>query len=206
MSTHYYELADNRCLGLDLFEVYSFPDMRAVSSSEKEACEKISKEFEQLLAEIHKLLGDNTCLEIIWLAEEANNQTFRSYVRVFFVLRKIGSNNRTIGYAIENTKTNIIASLLPLQFGINDSEEKYGELVELLSTVNSESVFSVAKGEQCLGNSNSLYPYYYTDVVPGKSKNGFQSIVTSLSQSKNCCISVQIFPTTVSEEELYMIN
>lgn len=206
MSTHYYELADNRCLGLDLFEVYSFPDMRTVSSGEKEACEKISKEFEQLLAEIHKLLGNNTCLEIIWLAEEANNQTFRSYVRVFFVLRKIGSNNQTIGYAIENTKTNIIASLLPLQFGINDSEEKYGELVELLSTVSSESVFSVAKGEQCLGNSNSLYPYYYTDVVPRKSKNGFQSIVTSLSQSKNCCISVQIFPTTFSEEELYMIN
>ena len=204
MKTRFFELDNNRYLGLNLFEVYSLPNRNVISSKETEALEKLSKEFEQVLSETHRLLGDNTCLEILWITEDASNQTFRSHIRLYFVLRKIGINKEKIEYSIENTKTSIIAALSSLQFGITDVD--YDVVMGLLSKVRSDSVFCVAKNESCVGNANSFYPYYYTDVLPLKNTNSFQSLITAISQSRNCCITFQLFPTSFSSEELYMIN
>ena len=204
MNTRYFELDDNRYLGMNLFEIYSLPNKNVISSNDKEAYEKLAKEFEQMLSEIHKLIGDGTCLEVLWVTDEASNQPIRSYIRMFFVIRKIGNNKSTIEYSIENTKAGIISSLSALQFGIN--EEDYDTVIGLLSNVNRESVFSIAKSERCISNSNSLYPYYYTDVLPHKNSNSFQSLMAAMSQSTNCSISFQLFPTSFSAEEIYMIN
>ncbi len=206
MNIQYYELADNRWLGLDLFEISSLPNKSNMSSDDKEAYEKLAREFEQMLEEIHRLLGDNTCIELLWITDEASNQTFRSYIRLFFVIRKIGNSKEAVEYSIKNTKAGIMSALLAIQFGADDSEAKYSELMDLVSDVSSESVFSVAKSEKCISNSNSFYPYYYMDVIPRKNLNGFQSLINTISQYRNCCISFQLFPTSLNEEEAFILN
>lgn len=206
MNTQYFELSDNRWLGFNLFEISSLPEKSTFLREDKDLYGRFVREFEQLLNEFNRLLGDNTCIEILWITDEATNQTFRSYVRLFFIIRKIDKSKKAIEYCIENTKNSIMSILRSSQYGLDASEEKYSELKELISKVNSEAVFSVAKSERCLGNANSLYPYYYFDVLPLKNSDGFHSIVASISQKKNCCISFQLFPTSLNIEEKSVIN
>ena len=56
----------------------------------------LNNEFVQLLVEMHKLVSDNICLELLWITEKAQNQTFLSRIRIFSVLRKIGANKKQI--------------------------------------------------------------------------------------------------------------
>ena len=53
MSICYYELADNRYLGMSVFEISSFPGSISTNTNLQENCEKIADTFQQILSETH---------------------------------------------------------------------------------------------------------------------------------------------------------
>ena len=202
----FFELADNRTLGMDMFEVISIPNATSYSSKVEESCDKISNEFTLLLNEIHNLAGENTCFELLWITEKAQNQTFLSKIRIFCVERIIGTDKNQVEYKAAHIKGNLITSLNSLQYGISDAESVEEDLLKLLSIVDKECTYGVSKSERCISNMNSLYPYYYADIIANKNKNNFNALISSLSQSENACVSFQIFPISLSAEELFMIS
>lgn len=206
MSTSFYELADNRRLGVKVLEITAIPGILEYGADEGRNCKQIQNEFAHLLTELSKLMGDSSCIELLWVTDRTLNQTFKSKIRIFCVIRKIGVNDETVEYLLSNVENNIMTTLSTLQYSLDDSEKVYSELDDLLEQVDDSCVYSVVKGEKCCGNMNSLYPYYYCDVVPNGNNANFNSLVALLSQSEDCCMCFQLFPTYFTDKERYLIN
>ena len=111
MSICYYELADNRYLGMSVFEISSFPGSISGNTNLQESCEKIGETFQQILSETHRMVSQNVCMELLWLTEKTENQIFRSKIRIFGVLRKLGSDKESIAYMLENIKRNYVTTI-----------------------------------------------------------------------------------------------
>lgn len=206
MSICYYELADNRYLGMSVFEISSFPGSISTNTNLQENCEKIADTFQQILSETHRMVSQNVCMELLWLTEKTENQIFRSKIRIFGVLRKLGSDKESIAYMLENIERNYVTTLSAMQFGILTEESVTQDLTNMLGQVDDSCVYSVVKSERCLGNANSIYPYYFCDVIPGHNISNFNSLISGLSQQENCCVSFQLFPVEMKTEEIAVIN
>lgn len=206
MSKNIYELNDGKKLGVIIFEIVSFPIMNSFGNSQEEACQKIAAQFTQIVAELYKLCSSNVCIEFLWLTEKVQNQIFSSKIRIFSILRKIGENELQVNNELNNICKNIMSSLSSLQFNVQEIGFDDEGFTNLLSSLDESCMFAVTKREKCIANSNSIYPYYFCDVVPHKNKNNFNSLIATLSQCEKCCVSFQLFPIQLSGEELYMIN
>lgn len=201
-----FEINDGRFLCMKAFEITSFPSFLLYGKSPNESNVKIFKEFSQLVTEGHKLSGSNTCLEFLWITEKVENQMFSSKIHIFSILRKIGKNEEQITNDLNNLQKNLIDSLSSLQFSIKEVDIANSILSSLISNIDDSSICGIVKKEKCIANASSVYPYYFTEVVPNDNYMNFNSIISVLSQHENCCISFQIFPIKLTNEELQMIN
>lgn len=206
LETDIYELSDGRFLGLKAMEMVSFPLISIYGNNQNENCEKVAKVFIQLITELHKLSGFNTCIEFLWVTEKVFHQTFVSKIRIFCIIRKVSRNKEQIISELDNVQNNLKSSFGALQYNIKEVNIREGELIELISAVNDGCVYSIVKREKCAANTHSIYPYYFTDIVPNRNNANFNYLISALSQQENCCISFQLFPTQFTNEELYMIN
>lgn len=206
MKVNFFELNDNRFLGMIACEVVSFPAITVFGNNQAENCEKIARVFTQLVTEMHKLCGLNTCIEFIWLTEKAHHQTFASKIRVFSVIRKIDSSKDQIEYELNNVQRNLISTLSSLQYNIQEIDTKESKFTDLIDSIDDSCMYGVIKREKCTANANSIYPYYFTDVVPNSNTANFNSLVAALSQHENCCVSFQIFPIQLTNDEHSVIN
>lgn len=199
-----YELKDNRYLGVSVLEILSYPEA-PMSLNEKESFNgSILKGFKQLLSELHKLGDQSTAYELLWLTEKASNQLFASSVRIFFVLRKIDSNQARLRSSIEHLRKHFSSALSSWQYVASD--RSIDELVGLVSHVNKEHVCGIVKAERYAANSSSAYPYYFTDVVPNDNSEYFASLVEAMSETESSVMSFQLFPATFSDNEKFVIN
>ncbi len=97
----------------------------------------------QLIIELHKLCGSNTCIELLRLTEKAHHQIFSSKICIFSVLRKISRNGLQIHNELNNAQNNLISSLSSLHFNIQEIDTKQSEFKGLLKTIDDSCVFSV---------------------------------------------------------------
>lgn len=194
-----YELSDNRFLGIKMFEVVAFPSLG-------EQGDQMLKEFTHILTELYKLSGEECVWELLWLTEAVPHQTFVSRVHVYGIVRKIGFEKQQIRDAIDKGYTNLTNTLSALQYNLSSVDMHDEKWNELLEQIDDSSVYAIAKSEKCMANVYSPYAYYYCDIVPGKNDNNFSGLLTTLSQTKNCCVSFQFLPTHFTREELYTIN
>lgn len=202
-----FELKDNRFLGICAFEITSFPSINTLGRKPEEHIAKVANEFKQVLLELHKLSDENTCIEQIWLSERVQNQTFLSNVRIFIVLRKIGSFREQVVNGLQAIRTSFITSLSAMQYSTQIVQLSEDNLLdEMLSKIDTSCVYGIVKRESCISNVNSPYPYYLVDILPNNSINNFSSIVSMLSQNENCCISFQLFPVVFSADESTVIS
>ena len=206
MEANIFELNDGRVLGVKAFEVVSLPTILAYGKNPEENCDKTASAFLQLATELHKLCGPNTCIEFIWLTEKAHHQTFASKIRIFGVLRKIGPNRDSVTRELDNVQRNWMTTLSSLQFNLQETDLQGADFTGLLASVDDSCLYSVVKREKCIANANSMYPYYFSDVVPNHNINNFNAIISALSQQENCAIAFQLFPVQLMNEELYRIN
>ncbi|MCL2721326.1 MAG: type IV secretory system conjugative DNA transfer family protein [Treponema sp.] len=201
------ELNDNRSIGFGVFEIASFP-MIDGSSKEIEAELELSYNmFLHITREFYKLGGDaNTVTELLWITEKADKQTFRSRVRIFCIIRKISEQNPALQTEIERLLNHFSLAFYSKQYRIEIKNELYSEFLKLIGNVNKDCIFSVVKSEKCAGNATSIYPYYYTDIVPSNNVDNFVSIIATMSQYENCAISFQLFPTQLTQQEKVYLN
>ena len=206
MNAAFYDLSDNRKLGISIFEIVSFPSISSYNTNSVESCEKVEQDFVRLLTEIHRLVNENTCLEMLWITEKVQNQAFTSKIRIFFIIRKIGIEKNQLEHGLLNAKKEMMAALSAMQYGIQETENVNTVLHNLLGDVNDSCAYSVVKNEKCVGTANSIYPYYYIGIIPNRNAINFNALISAMSQYEGCCISFQLFPTLFSNQEQYIIN
>lgn len=206
MAVKKFTLADGRLLGLTVFEIESFPGVLSGGQDEASYSEKQIAVFGQLLNELHKVSGYNTSFELLWMTEKVEGQAFTSRVRIFCVLRKIDQDWNRIQVTLNTIKSNAVNALSSLQFGLDEGELLYQNMSELLEKIDDSCVHAIVKGEKISSSAISYYPYYFMEVVPNDNLLNFESLVSTLSQSEQCCVSFQLFPVELTSDELYMIN
>lgn len=199
-------LSDNRIIGTTICEIVSFPTPRESNNGMQEALLRNYQEFERLLGEFYKLGVDtSTMIECIWITEPVEKQAFKSKIHVYFVIRKIGKDKKIVSSTLTYIEESVYQSLLARQYNVRKNIEQEG-LFEFIHGLDKRSILSITKSEHCNYNINSIYPYYYADVVPLKNTENFKTVVTAMSQMKDCAISFQLFPVQFSSREIYYIN
>lgn len=205
MAIKYFELNDDRCLGVAAAEVAAFPDGDSLDAQAEGSGAYMARAFTQLLTELYKLGGGNTCLELLWVTEKAVNQAFASRIRIFAILRKIGQRPQ-LEHELGVLLSSLSVTLTALHFEVQEADVAGEGLGALLGSVDGSCVYGIVKSEKYSANAASPYPYYYTDVVPNRNETNFNALIAALSQQQNCCISVQVFPTQLTPGEQYLIN
>lgn len=204
MLTKLYELKDNRYLGVSVLEILSYPEVPTVLQEKEAFNRNILKGFKEALSELHKLGDQATGYELLWVTEKAFNQLFVSSVRIFFIVRKIGSNKDTLLSYIECLQKHFMSVISSRQYVAK--EVNVDELVSLVSGIDTEHLCGVVKSERYAANSVSAYPYYFADVVPGNNIENYDSLIEALSETEASAISFQLFPTTLSDGEKSIIS
>lgn len=206
MNARIYELSDNRFLGISAFEVISFPNAESGKKNNSDNCRQNMQEFTQLLSELYKLCDFNSCIEFIWITEKVEKQAFSSKIHIFSVLRSISPSKAAVEANLQTMGKSMTTTMSSLQYGVDENEESLNRLMGLLSYVDDSCVYGVAKSEKCIANTNSPYPYYYTDIIPSCCYDNFNTLISALSQQDNCCLCFQLFPTSFSSNEQYLIG
>ena len=86
------ELNDGRVIGFGVFEITSFPIIEGSTKDIEVELEQVYNIFLNSIREFYKLSeNSNTVAEIIWVADKAEKQTFRSKIRIFCSVRQIGN-------------------------------------------------------------------------------------------------------------------
>jgi hypothetical protein len=201
------ELYDGRSIGFGVFEVVSFPTIEGAAKEIESELEQSYNIFLNATREYFRL-GENanTVAELLWVADRAEKQTFRSRIRIFCIIRKISTQGSALQSEIERILNHFALALSSKQFGIEKKDSVYSEYINLIDGINKDCLFSVVKAEKCAGNAASMYPYYYTDIVPTNNMDNFTSVVVAMSQFENCAISFQLFPTQFSQQEKIYLN
>lgn len=199
-------LSNNEIVGSVACEIVSFPTPRELDGGTTDSVQRNCEEFERLLGEFYKLGVDSaTMIECLWLTESVENQAFASKLHLYIVIRRLGDDARVVSAMLGNISQSVCQTLLARQYKV-DSDIDMEVLMPHIAEVNGRIMIAVTKTERCNYNMNSMYPYYYADVVPSKNSENFKSIITAMSQMRNCAFSVQLFPVQFTAREMYYIN
>ena len=201
------ELDDGRAIGFGVFEISSFPMFEGSVKDNEAELEQAYNTFLHAAQEYYKLGQDsNTVAELLWIAEKAEKQTFRSRIRIFCIVRRIGVQSPALQTEVERLSGHFSQVFSSKQFRIETKDGVFSDFTKLIGGINKECLFSVVKAEKCAGNAASVYPYYYTDVVPANNVDNFASVIAAMSQYENCCISFQLFPAQLTSQERIYLN
>jgi hypothetical protein len=201
------ELNDGRSIGFGVFEIASFPMLDGAAREIESELEQAYNIFLHAAQEFYTLgQNSNTVAELLWIADKAEKQTFRSRIRIFCIIRKIDTQALTMKTEIDRLMNHFSMVFSSKQFRIEAKDNTVDEFTKLIGEVNKDCLFSVVKAEKCAGTAASIYPYYYADVIPANNTYNFASIVATMSQYEHCCISFQLFPTQFTQQEKIYLN
>lgn len=200
-------LPNGKYISSNILEITAFPKAEIIDKDNKKAFEMNMKAFNQMLFELHKISDMNsTVAEILWVSEKVENQTFKSKVRVFVVIRKIGTDINLLDKETKTIQSNFISELNQVKFETRPFELKDKSFINLVKNIDFSSLLTITKKEKIVGNSASYGNYYTWDILNNNSNDTMSGFISSISQNSNCAVSFQIIPTSLSSNELIYLN
>ena len=197
-------LSDGRAIGCAIYEITGVPNIDE-SSDVAASVSAIESLFQQTIKEFHKLGTDGrSCVELLWLTEKAEGQSIHSRVRLFLVVRHIDSNESMTEGKIAIIVSLFITNLSNGRYELQESS--IDKLSESLKKIDSCNLHGIVKSEKCVGTMTSAYPYYFSDVLPSDNTDNYTSLLAELSKHDVCAISFQLFPTSFTQQEIYVLR
>lgn len=201
------KLPNGKYISSNILEITAFPKAEIIDNDNKKAFEMNMKAFNQMLFELHKISDMNsTVAEILWVSEKVENQTFKSKVRVFVVIRKIGTDINLLDKETKTIQSNFISELNQVKFETRPFELEDKSFINLVRNIDFSSLLTITKKEKIVGNSASYGNYYTWDILNNNSNDTMSGFISSISQNSNCAVSFQIIPTSLSSNELIYLN
>lgn len=186
-----------------VFEVLSVPSAKMINDNEKEATELTQSSFNSLVAELHKICNANsTAIELLWVSEEVKNQTFKSKLHMYVVLRSIGLNAQILETELAGVQETMCATLNKMKFATQNVELVGSGFSNLIKSVDCSTIFSCVKREEMVENSFSAGGYYKWNILNTESADDMSGFVNEMSKHTNCAVSFHIIPTVLSFEEI----
>lgn len=199
------KLKNGRFIASSVFEVLSVPSAKMLNDNEKEAAEFVQTSFNRLVSELHKICrSDSTAIELLWVSEEVKNQTFKSKLHMYVVLRSIGTNAQLLESELAGVQDTMCATLNKMKFATQNVELSGSDFSKLIKQVDCSTMFSCVKREELV--DNSFGGYYKWNILNTESTDDMSGFVNEMSKHTNCAVSFHIIPTNLSYEEIEALN
>lgn len=201
------KIDQNRIVGSSVIEVKAFPEYSFISNNSGEAFEKLNTIFGNLLSELHKFSEMNlSSLEMLWLGEKVENQFFCSRLRLFLILRIIGSSENQICKELQLNQNNIVSALNQAKME-TVVHEKADSFIDLIQSVDFSHHFSMVKAENVYMDPVSGSSYYSWNILNNSSSDSMAALLASMSQLSRFAVSFQLIPTSCSQvDHIYLSN
>lgn len=199
------QIKSKEYVSLSVIEISSIPDISIIDRniSMDECVDKYKQDFVGVLNEAYQLCKyeniEDVSIELLWMTEEAANQTYEARIRLFMIFRAINID-RDKAIAVVKKLTDIFKSIL--------KSEKY-EIEEIdsdainavIGKIDDTSIKAIIKEEKIEYLQNQIMPFCYTyDIIP-KSNNDLSRLINVLIEHPHSAVSVQLIPTYYSNGE-----
>ncbi len=147
-------LADGRVAVCEIVEITAIPHWELLGDTVAETAASVESVFARLSSDIHREDCSGTLsIELLFVAAPVRNQTYQAQIRVFFILRGVGSDSAELGARLLRMIQHVAAVLDEHEYSTRQlvSEADFSEFHELLATVSSDSVAAVARQERIVG-------------------------------------------------------
>lgn len=208
-------LSNNEQVGIEVLEITSIPSLSIISDSDniEMVVRDYQKEISSMLSEIYQYYkiqsaqGNNKeiCVELMWISEPVNNQTYKADIRLYLIIRSISKYSNIIDEDLVSVRNVIQGTLERQKYDLSDiSIEKYKTA---LAGINKEKLIAIVKEESIENLQNQILPYCFSfDVIPNNIGQQLSKIVGIMKDTPNCAISFQLIPAVYSYGELNDIN
>ena len=199
------KLPDGRCLGVDVIEINGFPHIPDDNIEQKNHIQEEIIQFRSLFNEFHSMMVDESAvLEILWFAKPVINKGYKSEIKIYIIIRKIAGNNTLVENYLIAFHNRIVSMLKSRDYDINPIISE--KMINNFKDIDLNAAYSIKKQIRCSISPSYQTPLFFCDVLDGDKIHNFESIVTTLSNYKNCVISFQLFPTSLSVQEKLVLS
>lgn len=173
---------------------------------------KIKKGFETVLTEIYQItkndyfdnyLLQNNSFELIWLSQPVSNQTYRSRIRFFLIIRSINFDSVKLKEKLVTLGNIFYSSLNSMRYTVKRMENTVLPFLNDLILTDKTAIIK----QDGVGNLQSyvLNNCYLFDKIP-ISNQDFGTLIDYMSNYPNLVFSVQLIPTYFTNEEKSFIE
>lgn len=166
--------------------------------------------FTQLLQAMHRKSGaENTAFEFLFQSIGVDNQTYKAQVRLYIIVRQIGSDRFDNEAFLDDILSSIRNDLEDKNFSVAvfDSEDDYRSLERSFAKTDCSRALSVSKNEKAAWNALSASGYtYYNEVVEPAENINISALTNALTQYPGSAVSLQLIPTKYDPQEIYAIE
>lgn len=204
------KIKSNEYVSMSAIEILTIPHVSIIDGNLNvdECIEKYKSDFVGALNEVYQLCKyekiEDVSIELLWMTEEAANQTYEARIRLFMIFRAIDIDQDK-AIAVVKKLTDTFKSIL--------KSEKY-EIEEIdsdainavIGKIDDTSIKAIIKEEKIENLQNQIMPFCYTyDIIP-KSNNDLSRLINVLIEHPHSAVSVQLIPTYYSNGELLEID
>lgn len=199
------EAENGQLVGCCAAEIRSVPFFELIHQNVEKANRNVQIAFFQILNGFSRLMeADFTSMEFLWQSVATKDQTYEAQVRMIVVFRKLGSvklAQETIDSLQKHMKV-FRDEITTLNYELVEfeCEEEYRDLEQRLKKNEAQKIYAIVKKERVFNLPMFGYVYYNDLIKPSENINT-SSITNALTHHPNSIISLQIIPTSFSQQE-----
>ena len=204
------ELANGHFIGLSIAEVNSVPYFELLDKDPIRAYSVNQILFTQIMSAFHrKSASDYASLELLWHSAPVDNQTYDAQVRFYIIIRKIDQSSSFVVESVDSLMKSIKNDLEDKNYSLHiiSSPDEHLMFEESLKSTCTDCTLSVAKREKAVATAMSVNGcLYYNEVLQPNENINTSSISNALTLYPNSVVSMQLIPTTYTQEEFYSVE
>lgn len=211
------ELANGEIVLLDALEILSIPDASIVEVSNDSTPQKsqtldtrYTANFAVLLSELYQSykVGQTSIsdlsFEILWKTVSVKNQSYNANIKLYIILRCIGTNLADASTDIQEFKNIFSNALNHMKYEFKDMEENL--LRNLYANISTSSIRALVKDERIENLQNQVINVCYAYDKISQSEQDLGKISNCLIDYPNSALSIQLIPSAYTPAELDAIE
>lgn len=211
----YKSLRSKEIVALKIIAITAIPHisiLKNVDDDYQEAINSNNGSLNKLTSEIYQIYKNQSrlhksceiAIELLWVTEAIENQTYKANIKLFFVLRTISQTEKECNEIIEEVAS-LCYSTLNFQKFDYENIDIY-DFNEMIKNVNKTTTKAIVKEDKLTDLQNQYFPFTYSYGVFNNAYISLEKITDLLIENPNTAISMQLIPTFLNDYESSIID
>ncbi len=210
------KLINNDITGMSIIEVTSMPHLSILSDGQLSNQEQLTENYNNainILTEVYQKYkhlnildqsDHDLALELLWLTQAVNAQTYSASIRLFITIRFISNDEELIRQHVQALTE--IFELSLKQHRYEYSLVDVDDFSQIISPISTKPVTALVKEEKVENLQNLMMPYCFSFDRMEQSNQDLGRIINTLINYPNCALAFQLIPTFYTHEEISQLD